>query len=958
MSRLLYIIPHSHWDREWYHTFQQFRLQLVALIDTLLDTLAADPAYTHFMLDGQTVVLEDYAEIHPERVPELRTAITAGRISIGPWYVHPDEFLVSGEAIVRNLLMGARLCEEWGGRMAVGYVPDQFGHTAQLPRIWRGFGIESAVLWRGVTRDAARLAFRWQALDGAEVLACALPEGYNNGEHLPMSGHALAERLRALARPLEHLATSDQPLLILNGGDHSAVQAGLAAALAAAQEALGQEYTVVQGTLPSYISALRQAGPPAAVIRGELRDSRDVFLLPAVLSARIPLKQRNTTIQTLLERQAEPLAVAAAALGTPYPLGELRQSWRYLLHNHPHDSICGCGIDQVAAEMSTRFAWAEQIGEAVRDAALANVAARVGSLAPGAEDPHTLAITIWNGAPVATEGRIEVEVSLIGEAGRYEIVESGGEPVPHIWLGDRGEAPTRVEIARDELPDFETILAQIEGDRVFGMGIHAVSMRVLGRALHIEVTTGDQAIVRRAQLEEAARDASTLADDAGCQKIVATIHRATHLKLAAWAPPVPACGYRTLLLRPRAKAGGAMPFTPAGPAELAPVIENARYRVEADPRTGILTISDRKGGVQVSANLLRDGGDAGDLYTYSPPPYDTMITSEASVPTIERLDDALGQCLRIRQPLRVPRALAASRQERELEIVEIAVSTEVRLAPDDPLIRFSTTVDNSAQDHRLRLHVSTPFAADRVHAADAFALVERAAQPERDGEWAEEPVGTAPHQGFVVVHGQGGAVVLAARGLPEYEVTPNDTGGTDLALTLLRCVGWLSRGDLSNRLGEAGPSLPTPAAQCLGVHTFVYALALTSESWRTLPPIAHAFTTELHAHIGPCAEGELPPSASIVRVHPDTVVLSTLKGAENGDGAILRLYNESDREETARVSLLVSARSVELTDLDERPGNSLWEGPARAEFSLTIPARGIVSARMRWSESGEPEHMR
>src|SRR6185437_4037406 len=152
--------------------------------------------------------------------------------------------------------------------------------------------------------------------------------------------------------------------------------------------------------------------------------------------------------------------------------------------------------------------------------------------------------------------------------------------------------------------------------------------------------------------------------------------------------------------------------------------------------------------------------------------------------------------------------------------------------------------------------------------------------------------------------------------------------------------------------------LPTPAAQCLGVHTFVYALALTSESWRTLPPIAHAFTTELHAHIGACAEGELPPSASIVRVHPDTVVLSTLKGAENGDGAILRLYNESDREETARVSLLVSARSVELTDLDERPGNSLWEGPARAEFSLTIPARGIVSARMRWSESGEPEHMR
>ncbi|HVC78886.1 MAG TPA: glycoside hydrolase family 38 C-terminal domain-containing protein [Chloroflexota bacterium] len=954
MSRLLYVVPHSHWDREWYHTFQQFRLRLVALIDTLLDTLAADPAYMHFMLDGQTVVLEDYAEIRPERAPELRAAIKAGRISIGPWYVHPDEFLVSGEAIVRNLLMGARLCEEWGGRMAVGYVPDQFGHIAQLPRIWRGFGIESAVLWRGVARDTARLAFRWRALDGSEVLASTLPEGYNNGEHLPLSGHALAERLRSLARPLEHLAAADQPLLVLNGGDHGAVQTALPAALTAAQEGLGQDYTLVQGPLASYIAALRQAGPPDAMIRGELRDSRDVFLLPAVLSARIPIKQRNATIQTLLERQAEPLAVAAAALGSPYPLGELRQSWRYLLHNHPHDSICGCGIDQVAAEMGIRFDWAEQIGQAVRDTALSTLADRIGSLAPGAEDPHTLAITVWNGASVAAAGRIELEVSLIGEASGYEIVDSGGEPVPHVWLGDRGEAPTRVEIARDELPDFETILAQIEGDRVFGMGIHAVSMRVLGRALHIDVTTGTQAIVRRAQLEQAARDASILADDAGCQKVVATIHRATHLKLAAWAPSVPACGYRTLLLRPRARAGAAVPSAPEESAPPTPAIENAHYRVEATD-TGILTINARKGSVRVSANLLRDGGDAGDLYTYSPPPYDTVISSETSVPTIERWGDALGQCLRIRQILRVPRALAASRQERELEMAEIAVTTEVRLAADDPLIRFTTTVDNTAQDHRLRLHISTPFAADHVHVADAFALVERAAQPERDGEWAEAPVGTAPHQGFVIVHGQGGAVALAARGLPEYEVAPNDAGGTDLALTLLRCVGWLSRGDLPNRLGEAGPTLPTPAAQCLGAHTFAYALALTSESWRALPPIARAFATELHAHIAPCAEGELPGSAAIVRVSPDTVVLSTLKGAENGDGAILRLYNESNQAETARVALLVPARSAELTDLDERPGGALWEGPPRAELSLPIPARGIVSARLRWSESGEPE---
>ncbi|HVA91244.1 MAG TPA: glycoside hydrolase family 38 C-terminal domain-containing protein [Chloroflexota bacterium] len=948
MSRLLYVVPHSHWDREWHQTFQQFRLRLIALIDALLDALAADPRYTHFMLDGQTVLLEDYAEIRPERVGELRSAIGAGRLSIGPWYVHPDEFLVSGEAIVRNLLLGARLCEEWGGQMAVGYVPDQFGHIAQLPRIWRGFAIESAVLWRGVARGTARLAFRWQALDGAEVLAIALPEGYNNGEHLPEGGHALADRLRALARPLEDLANSDQPLLVLNGGDHTGVQAGLPAALAAAQEGLGHDYTVIHGALPSYISALRQAGLPAILVRGELRDSRDVFLLPAVLSARIPIKQRNTKIQTLLERQAEPLAVAAAALGAPYPLGELRQSWRYLLQNHPHDSICGCGIDQIAAEMCTRFDWAEQIGETIRDAALATLAARVGSVAPGAEDPHTLAITVWNGAPVATPGRIEAEVSLIGEAGGYELVDIGGEPVPHAWLGDRGEAPTKVEMARDETPDYETILSQIDGDRVFGMGIHAVSMRILGQSLHIEVTTGDQAIVRRAHLEEAVRDAFALADEAGCLKVIATIHRASRLNLAAWVPSVPACGYRTLLLRPRGKAKETAPAASEAPEEVGTVIENARYRVEANPKTGLLTISDRAGGLTVTANLLRDGGDAGDLYTYSPPPYDTVVTSESSAPVIERLADALGQGLRIRQTLLVPRALAASRLERELEMVEAPVLTEVRMAPDDPLIRFTTTVENTAQDHRLRLHVRAPFAADHVHAADAFALVERAIQPERAGEWKEAPVGTAPHQGFVVMHGEQGGLALAARGLPEYEVTPTEGGGADLALTLLRCVGWLSRGDLPNRPGEAGPSLPTPAAQCLGAHTFTYALALASDSWHTLPPLARAFSLDLHTHIAPCVEGGLPPSASLVQVSPDMVILSAVKGAENGDGAIARFYNESDQEQEARVELLFPAHSAELSDLDERPGKPLWAGEPRREFVIAAPPRGVISVRIRW----------
>ncbi|MDB5075069.1 MAG: hypothetical protein JWO42_1248, partial [Chloroflexi bacterium] len=365
MSRTLHIISHSHWDREWHQTYQQFRLRLIQLIDDVLAVMATGDAFPFFMLDGQTIMLEDYLEIRPERAAELKALIQSGRLLIGPWYIQPDEFLVSGEAIIRNLLLGARISKEWGGYMRVGYVPDQFGHIAQLPQIWRGFGIDNAVLWRGVERAKGGTAYNWQGLDGSTVHVAALPDGYSHAHRLPLRGQPKAERLRALARSLEPLARDGSPLLIMNGGDHVGVQSELPAGIGAAQEALGDDYTLRHSTIPAYIAALREAGTPDTVIDGELRSSRDAFLLPGVASARMWIKQRNAQAQVLLERFAEPVATFAAGLGRPYPAGALRQSWRYLLQNQPHDSICGCSIDQVHREMVTRFDWSEQIAESL-----------------------------------------------------------------------------------------------------------------------------------------------------------------------------------------------------------------------------------------------------------------------------------------------------------------------------------------------------------------------------------------------------------------------------------------------------------------------------------------------------------------------------------------------------------------------------------------------------------------
>jgi hypothetical protein len=173
--RRVTIVPHTHWDREWYAPFQRFRARLVALLDELLPRLEADPDFTHFLLDGQTAVVDDYLAIRPHERERIERLAAAGRLAMGPWYTLPDEFLVSGETHIRNLQLGLHRAAELAGAMRVGYLPDMFGHIAQMPQLFRLFGFDHAVVWRGVPSAIERTGFRWEAPDGSSVRAEYLP---------------------------------------------------------------------------------------------------------------------------------------------------------------------------------------------------------------------------------------------------------------------------------------------------------------------------------------------------------------------------------------------------------------------------------------------------------------------------------------------------------------------------------------------------------------------------------------------------------------------------------------------------------------------------------------------------------------------------------------------------------------------------------------------------------------
>jgi alpha-mannosidase len=381
MPHTLHVISHTHWDREWFQPFQHFRMRLVDLVDHLLDLLERDPDFHCFHLDAQTIVLEDYLTIRPQQRDRLEGFIRAGRITIGPWYQLNDEFLTSGEATIRSLLVGTRIARQFGACLSIGYLPDQFGNLSQMPQIFRGFGIDNAIFGRGYQLvDDRKMEFLWEAPDGSQVTASLMAFWYNNAQHFPADPReALQYTQDLLARMTPVSAVSH--LLLMNGVDHLEPQQDLSPILAGLRKRLPGDVKLLHSTIQDYMDAVKaevkEKGIRLEVQRGELREDRGGSILAGTLSTRIYLKQANAHAQTLLERYAEPLAAFAMLSGETYPYDFLYYAWKLLMQNHPHDSICGCSIDAVHREMLTRFAQVEQIGAELVARSMDGLAARV-----------------------------------------------------------------------------------------------------------------------------------------------------------------------------------------------------------------------------------------------------------------------------------------------------------------------------------------------------------------------------------------------------------------------------------------------------------------------------------------------------------------------------------------------------------------------------------------------------
>lgn len=941
MTTTVWLVPHTHWDREWYEPFQRFRLRLVDLMDDVVARAQGDPDF-RFTMDGQMAAVDDYLEVRPEQTDAVRALVANGQLAIGPWRVLMDEFLCSGETMIRNLEMGWADAARLGPVMPIGYLPDMFGHCAQMPQLLRHVGIEQAVVYRGVPADVDRHEFWWRSPDGTGIRTEFLANSYGNVADV-FGGGAARERLAT------RLGTQTQwygeDFLAMYGTDHAAPLPSLMTEVADldADEA-GPRIRVA--TLTEYLADPRTPCDQLRTVDGELRSHARANILPGVLSVRWQLKEAMARTERLLTRYAEPFA----ALHLPtLPSYYLTMAWRRVIDSSCHDSVTGCGVDETAVQVLARLQEGEHAAQAVRDRALAVAEA----MSP------TASVVVAN--PLATERTDVIDLTL---------------PVPEHWSDVGFELPDGRVVPAQELSRPPVVLAR---ESVAAADLPRLMHRVHDRELFglqllgIDIDTANHRLTFRLA-DHGDPDLDAIAEEG-------------RLRAAAGTSPAGAVWDVVTADEPRRRLAAAVPVPPLGWASVR-VVELPDAEAESDSGSdddsarrqdtvrrgdrvlgnGLVQVRvDDDGTLTVTADgvtlrgvgRLVDGGDPGDSYNYAPPAHDVLVSdpTEVSVTGLGSEGAVVG-ALRVdrRYDLPVTSTLAG----RSVATESTAVAMHVELRVGEPFVRLRLDWQNVTRDHRLRLHVPTAEPATVSHAYGQLAVVHRGRTAE-GGPVGEHPLPTFPAERFVDA---GGVAVLLGRTV-EYEVV--DAGdatdaatsaGTEIAVTAVRSIGYLSRNVHPYRSEPAGPQLPTPDAQALGPCHLSIAVMPHRGSWAQAG-VAEA--TEAYLHPVVVSRGTSAADAPLASVEGlslagDGVELVSLRRRSDADTAVeVRVVNLSDRPTIA----VLGSDTVPVHDAVPVDGFGREAHPAEAidvaDGRARIPLRPWQIAAVRVDVAAPPD---
>jgi alpha-mannosidase len=741
-TKQIHYVLSTHWDREWYRTFQGFRIRLVELLDKVTDGLEEGKMHGPYQTDGQAIILDDYLEIRPERKELVEKLLQQGKLVAGPWYVLPDEFTVSGESLIRNLRFGRDYVRSMGGTPSnAGFMCDMFGHTSQMPQILAGFDILGAFIWRGINLIGHREVL-WRGADGTEMPSFRFGKnGYCDYAFHIRRAHdpkwtlsdpeALAEELDQYVEEETSQCATDA-LLLFDGGDHQEWDLNIYEVFSKWMSWEGQKHNVQHTSLDAFLQDMvNQKERITTVLEGELRepglyplDTDQQWVIPGVLSSRVPLKQANQRCQTLLTQWAEPFdAFSHRLTGHQTPPGFFLTAWKWLLQNHPHDSIDGCSIDQVHQDMVYRFDQCRQIAESLTTDSIRYMSASIG----GKIGQDELRVTVFNPLARPFHGITELDLQLPPEWPTFNEF-FGYEPKPAFLIYDPNG---------NEVP-YQRLAQQGRRNRA--------------RALRNKFWQG-----------YVSNDVSV-----------------------ALSLEIPALGYTTLIIRP-GKPGIPTRY-PGIPGMITSEcsMENEYLRVVVNPN-GSLTLTDKTSGQIYERGLtFEDIADIGDGWYHGQASNDQVFVSTAcSAEVIQVHDGPFTAALRVRLNMPIPEEFLFDSMARSECRVNMTIDSTITLRTGQKYLEITTTVENPAGDHRLRVLFPSGVKTGTYLADSAFDVIERPIALVADNHlYRELEIETRPQQSWTAIHQDGRGLAVISAGLLETAV--RDLPERPIALTLFR----------------------------------------------------------------------------------------------------------------------------------------------------------------------------
>ncbi len=903
----VHIICNTHWDREWVYPSAETRLLLIDFMNNLLDILDNQPDFHSFLMDSQVLAIDDFIEMCPDQRPRVERHVKSGKLQIGPWYSLPEEYIVNGESLVRNLLIGHRAAQSYGKVMKLGYTPFSYGQTSQMPQIYRGFDIDTIIFYRGINTEHSE--FIMEGADGSKVVGtrfgCLSRFSYyfyvyrvlrhNMGrdewwydwdrgaepfklanERYPrahwyildpskklMQWEKLSECLdRLIKDESEHFST--KYIACMQGFDSSSPDPKEREIIERSQEFLGDRHTIIQSSLEDYMKKMREAikDREVEVIKGESRDpgstGKWTHLMGDVISSRTKIKQANNQAENELQRWAEPFQTMAFMLGDDYPSGPLMMAWKYLLKNHPHDTICGAGVDQMEKDMMFRFDQVRILSQGLMRRGFQSIQKRIDT---GDLDIRDTVLTVFNPSPFPRSEVVSIYLDLPLECfyEGFSIVDSRGEKA-----------------------DYQKVTSFNYGNLVRNLQDISLELRSDRQKIHL-----------------LARDVPPLG-----YKTYHVKHQDYELDTTETLAPEPMC------------------------------MENEHLRVEINDNGTLDILHKKSGHLFEGLHYLEDNGETGHSWIHMSPDFDEVINTlgtpaeislEQEGPLLARyrveyrmmipediVRDEQGVDPRLSSP--VPSDPTRPSTRRSENRKEMIVRSWFTLRKGRKYLEVRTKVDNQCRNHRLRVAFPTGIKADYSHAEAAFDVVEREIVRSEDNPYYNRDNPQYPNHRFVDLSDGEVGLTLINDGIREYEALDDDQ--RTLYLTLLR--GYVFRNSPIIDRWDVYPEMEL--SQSLGENEWRYAIYPHPGTWEDGNVYQQADSFNLTLHVGQAGrhEGDLPWEMSFLSVEPDQLSISALKKGQDRDSVVIRVFNPTDGQVEGTVKAHGPPAEAWLTNMNEK----------------------------------------